>query len=964
MKKTLLNQIIQEKKFEFTSQPSNGHCKPRAYYVPQDAETGEERKISLNGFWDFVWIEDIQNISNAQKQRKINVPSCWQMEGVDRHAYLNFRYPIPFRPPYVPLKMPVGIYSRDFVIDSLDYRWYLNFEGVAGFYYVVVNDEIVGYYSIAHSMGEFDITPFIKAGNNRLEVVVFKWSTATYFEDQDKLRMSGIFRDVYLLKREQEHIRDFYIKQEISKDLSLGQINIDFDDELEKHVAVYCPNGDLLLEVCGTSSISFEIKNPILWSAEIPYLYALEINCGKERIIQHLALRKVKIDNGIFFVNNQKIKLKGVNRHDSTLKGGYVMSRDDILHDLQLMKEHNINAIRTAHYPAAPYFYELCEQYGFYVIDEADIETHGAVATTGINDNRGFSYFSDNPVYKNIILQRVQNLVERDKNFGCIILWSLGNESGWGCNFQDALKWIKDYDNSRIVTYESLYYHSRKWEDVVELDIINRMYPSHLTMIQYGRKATKPVFMCEYTHSMGNSNGDALDYQKIIEKYDNLMGGCVWEWSDHNVLGVHKEYGRVPLYGGDFGEDYHDGNFCVDGLVDCYRRPQSGLKALKEIFCPYDASYIKGKLTISNKNYFLSSRNHVNIILLKKYIDGTCKYEYIDVDIMPQTTEILDISVKNLQSLCVLFEVKNKQGLQEKGEVIGKKQVYVRKERCVLDAGKSDFTYDSGKFILSNKEIELRFNHENGEIESLRYHGCEVLESPICINLMRAPLDNDMYTKQYWNKIGVVDSKTEVLSIAVEENRLILHIIQTVPNRESLFEGVLYFNIFENRVTLGFNLALNQNIDFLPRLGLKTSLKKDFGNIEYYGYGEAESYIDKYIHCFKDKFGFAVENQDCPYLKPQEYGSHFGCSWVTCSSEEHSIKIESDKEFSFSAIPFSVEELSKKQHNYELKKDDCVHLCLDHKMSGVGSTSCGPKLLKQYRMDQKMVQREFIFTLR
>ena len=527
-----------------------------------------------------------------------------------------------------------------------------------------------------------------------------------------------------------------------------------------------------------------------------------------------------------------------------------------------------------------------------------------------------------------------------------------------------VIKWIESYDDSRIVTYESWYCDKKGRIDVEELSIYNRMYGRCSVMKSYGRTAKKPAFLCEYSHAMGNSNGDVADYQKIFEKYDSLMGGCIWEWNDHNALGNYGDYKNVPLYGGEFGEKYHDGNFCVDGLVDCYRQPKSGLRAVKEVFCPFEASYKNGVLSIKNKNYFLCSQDCADILLLIKYADGREETQMLSCNIPPQNTYKMPFSKKGLQSLCVSFINNRETGLISKGEQLGFQQVFVKKQKQKLDETYDEFVYDEKTYCVKNNEISVNFNPRDAEIVSLQYRGNELLTAPIQLNILRAPIDNDMYIKKYWETVGLMDSKVEVRSVEQKAGALQINLACVVDNRENIFNGSLVIGLKNNALMLGLQLSVNENIEFLPRLGLVLGLDKSFEQVGYFGYGSDESYIDKHSHCIKGEFGYKVEDAVCPYLKPQEYGSHCGCSWVDCISENIKMHVFSDEEFSFSALPYSIQQLTETAHNYELKKEDCVYLCLDDMMSGLGSASCGQKLVKPYRADKKTINRKWVFVFK
>ncbi len=561
--------------------------KPRAYYIPfSDNQTfsyrygilnrkTSDRFISLDGEWNIAEYAYPETVDiDPIPTKKIPVPSCVQMHGYDQIQYINDRYPFPFDPPFVPKKNPTYHYQRKFTIEDLTERYYLNFEGVDSCFYVYVNKQFVGYGQISHSTNEFDITSYLSEGENTLDVVVLKWCISSYLECQDKFRFTGIFRSVYLLKRPQEHITDFKVSTDIQgKDGVLKIENL-------SGIPFMCnvEGKQVCIEV--EKSIEIVVKNADFWTAETPTLYDLVLSANGEKILQKIGFRSVAIENGIFKINGKHIKLKGVNRHESHPETGMTVSVEDIIQDLELMKWANVNAIRTSHYPNMPEFYELCNYYGFYVMDEADVETHGICTSEGGYDNVIWQEYANKGIFDKGVTDREINLYERDKNFTCILIWSLGNESSWGIMFFEGADYIKAKDN-RPIHYEGLWESDHNDYYTNRVDIVSRMYsmPEYFEEYLADKKEYRPLVLCEYSHAMGNSNGDLNDYWKYIDESDRLIGGFVWEWCDHAVK-TEKGF----LYGGDFGESEHNGNFCVDGLVTPDRKIKSGLLELKAIY--------------------------------------------------------------------------------------------------------------------------------------------------------------------------------------------------------------------------------------------------------------------------------------------------------------------------------------------------------------------------------------------
>ena len=604
----------------------------RAYYMPASKRMDdlvEHRELSdrmqlLNGTWKFQYFDSIYDMKDAfyedgysvESFDEIAVPSVWQMAGYDTHQYTNIRYPFPFDPPYVPQDIPCGAYVHtfDYARDDAAPKAYLNFEGVDSCFYVWLNGTYVGYSQVSHMTSEFDVTDVLREGENRISVLVMKWCDGSYLEDQDKFRMSGIFRDVYLLKRPEKAIRDYHITTELDADIAKIDLTVSFHEPVEVRVKIEDKNGAVVSEgvIDKNGKATFEIVDYKLWNTENPYLYTIIFETEQEVIVDHIALRKIEIKDQVIYLNGQKIKFRGVNRHDSDPVTGFTISMEQIKIDLTLMKQHNFNAIRSSHYPNAPFFYEMCDRYGFMVIDEADIEAHGPFMLYRKEDTdynrfkRWNEKIADDPAWEAAIVDRVKLMVERDKNRFCIVMWSMGNESAYGCNFEKALAWTKEFDPKRITQYESARYRNYDVTyDYENLDLYSRMYPALTEIEEYLEKdGSKPFLLVEYCHSMGNGPGDFEDYFQMIQAEDKMCGGFVWEWCDHAIVhGVAENGKTIYAYGGDHGEVIHDSNFCMDGLVYPDRRIHTGLLEYKNVYRParvvsYDAA--SGELVLHN----------------------------------------------------------------------------------------------------------------------------------------------------------------------------------------------------------------------------------------------------------------------------------------------------------------------------------------------------------------------------
>ena len=562
----------------------------RSYYIPF-AETDKiktvygivdrrssSRFLSLDGVWQIKQHRSVYEADvNETLDDTIPVPACVQMHGYDQKQYLNVQYPFPVLLPHVTRDNPCWHYRRAFTLDKKDgERYYLNFEGVDNAFYLYVNGTYKGYSQISHATSEFDVTDLVQNGENRVDVFVLKWSISTYLECQDKYRFSGIFRSVYLLKRPEKHIRDYRILTAFAGNYGVltfvNESKVDIRLEFSRNAAFVKAGG----------RVEFTVKNPKKWTAENPNLYNLTLFSQGEKIVEKVGFREVRIDGKVFKINGEHIKLKGVNRHDFNTDTGATVSLANIVQDLRLMKKLNVNAVRTSHYPNMPEFYQLCDKIGLFVMDEADLEMHGAATRDGGYDHKLWSEYAENEIFTDGILDRHTALVERDKNRPCVIIWSLGNESSFGKAFFKGAKYIRKRDTSRPVHYEGLQEANKKYYYTKLVDMVSMMYPS-LEKIEKdvlnNPKETRPFVLCEYTHAMGNSCGDIADYWQVINANDQCMGGFVWEWADH---GVRTKKGF--LYGGDFGEREHDGNFCCDGLVTPDRKVKSAALEMQAVY--------------------------------------------------------------------------------------------------------------------------------------------------------------------------------------------------------------------------------------------------------------------------------------------------------------------------------------------------------------------------------------------
>ncbi len=980
--------------------------KYRSYYIPYSDATDALRKRRgesdqfqlLNGDWQFKYYRNLATVPDdffredfaAQSFDTLPVPSVWQMHGYDRHQYTNIKYPFPYDPPHIPAENPCSAYITycDIAKEHAAERKYLNFEGVDSCLYLWVNGGFVGYNQVSHSTGEFDITEYLREGRNKIAALVFKWCAGSYLEDQDKLRMSGIFRDVYLLYRPANHIRDYFVKTELSEAYEEATLAVDFEF-LERNEPVeyqLYDAGNTVIASGSTDSgkLAVKIAKPVLWNAENPYLYSLVLTACGETIVEKVGFREIFVRNGVIHLNGTAIKIKGVNRHDSDPYSGYAVTLTDMIKDLELMKQHNINAIRTSHYPNAPFFTELCDEYGFYVIAEADLEIHGGVTIYGGSRETTIALLANEGPFEAAILDRVQRAVIRDKNRPAIVFWSLGNESGYGENFVKAARWVKQYDPSRLLHYESsIHPLPGRTHDLSVLDVFSRMYPPVEFIEDYFTKPDqKPLILCEVCHAMGNGPGDLEDYFDRIYRYDGLVGGLVWEWCDHAVYAGRTLDGRKKfLYGGDFNDFPNDGNFCVDGLTFPDRTPYTGLKEYKNVIRPVRAA------VVSLPGGQFAFTNHLDFTNLKDYL--YIRYEITQDGGVIATGEIRDLDLPAHQSKTVhiaydlpqtgkcLIKFEYVQmhdwAFTKSGDVLGFDQFRLsRDERKYQPVavpasvlGEVNFKEYDALIVVRGGNFKYTFSKTTGLFNTLVFDNENYLVKPMLYNLWRAPTDNDMYIRKKWEEAGYDRIQIKVYDTAVKKvaDRVVIAAqlaIAPVYIQVVLKIAAEFIILPTGEIKSRFRVQKNMEMPFLPRFGVRMFLPKSFENVTYFGYGPYESYIDKHRASYEGLFQTTVTDLYVNYIKPQENGSHFGCDYLAVSDPLGAqISFDNETNFSFNASHYTQEELTAKKHDFELEESDYTVLCLDYRQSGIGSNSCGPELIEKYRLNEA----EFVFTL-
>jgi len=972
----------------------------RAHYIPYPDTVGAKQGKrghsafyqTLNGSWKFQYYRSVHEVNGAFYATDVDVngmddlivPSCWQTNGYDQMHYTNVNYPIPCDPPFVPDQNPAGVYVRDFQLPT---QWeqketYVVFEGVNSCFYLWVNGAFVGYSQGSRIPAEFDLTEYVRPGQNRMTLLVLKWCDGTYLEDQDAWRYSGIYRDVYLLSREKTHIRDVFVNTDLSSDFSHATLRIEMETTGDAAVRAQLQDASGALVASGESNmngqgtLALEVAHPTLWNAEQPYLYELYLQDGTETILIRVGFRNVEIRDGIFMVNGKAIKLKGVNRHDSHPKLGQTIPINHMIQDLKLMKQHNVNTIRTSHYPNDPRFLELCDQYGFYVVDEADLEAHGVGAVGKPH------WLSADPAWRDAYVDRVVRMVERDKNHPSIIMWSLGNESGYGVNHVAMAEWAKARDASRLVHYEGEAPFGDHHTSVECLDVKSVMYPSIQDTEAYALDGTKtkPFFLCEYSHAMGNGPGDLKDYWNLIYQYPKLMGGCVWEWCDHGIAAVTPDGQPYYAYGGDFGDQPNDGNFCVDGLVTPDRKPHTGLLELKQVLAPVSIEAVdvaKGMLKITNRYDFMGL-SHLALHWKVEQEGRVLEQGQIwQLEAAPQST--VDVQLPYMMpehaDRGTYLSVSVWQNQENAWAPMGYEVTFesfafsdTSAPAVMLPAHQSGpitVIEEEGRLSIRGIHFEHGFDLEAGVMQSMSKHGVKLLSKPMQYNLWRAPVDND--PRHEWIREGFDKVQMKVYSSTWEQPepaRVTVRVSFSLGAyiRIPFLHGEALWTVEgTGEVTVAVKVKVREELPFLPRFGLELTMPAGSEEVEYFGHGPHESYIDKRQSVRKGKYLLTVDDMYEAYVMPQEHGSRYGTEWAAVSNElGMGLHFASAEPFSFNASHYTPADLMAARHTYDLVRREETTVHLDYKVSGVGSRSCGPELMKQYRLDEKEFACEFV----
>lgn len=957
---------------------------------------------SLNGEWSFCYCKapelspegfekpDADVDGNSQPVwDRIDVPSVWQLRGYDRMHYTDTFYLFPINPPFVPTENPTGIYKKKVVLDEawLVNRTILKFHGVDSAYDVWVNGVHAGYGKVSRLPGEYDITHLVHAGENDITVRVYKWSDGTYLEDQDMWWMSGIFRDVELINEPQTAILDVQVNADLDESYRNGILDLDIITSHPDCAGTWTLfyHGEKVrtgqfLTAEGHARIQEQIPSVHTWNAEQPELYELEVQLAGQNAEQsgqndtlaghivrvRLGFRKIEIKDHNFLVNGKVIQLNGVNHHDFNPKEGRCVTREQMLQDVVLMKQHNINAVRCSHYPANEWFYDYCDEYGLYVIDEADLECHGFEWV------ENYTWITDDPAWEQAYVDRSARMVKRDRNHPCIIMWSMGNESAFGCNFVSAAQAIRDLDPSRLIHYEGDY-------EAEVTDVYSTMYTRLNRLEEIATteiKGNKPHVMCEYGHAMGNGPGGLTEYQQMFRKFKRLQGGFVWEWYDHGI-----EVDGTYHYGGDFGDFPTNGNFCIDGLLMPDRTPSPGLTEYKQVIAPVKIT-LEDTCTLRIRNLY--DFRDLTGLSVHWWITGGSKTEQegriSDLSALPGEEETRMIEIDPFEArpnvtyyLNLSVQEKAATRYAKAGHELSRVQFLLQKaEPQALSrptAERLRIHQDREILTIENDSICVRFDSVFGKLLSMEKHGRRLLTDGPRMTVYRATIDNDMYKKEDWmNKYFLQQSLEEMEGFSYTELedqvKVTIHKYFGCTNQSWGYECTYEYTVFacgQLTIRLDAKAVQQGNLEppFLPRLGVEMKADRNLANAIWEGMGPGENYADSCQSCYMGVFESTVDGMMTPYVYPQENGHREKVEWFAVSDGADSLLCKMENPLGLNLSYYTDEEIERASHPAKLKKSQDLIIHLDYAQSGLGSNSCGQEQLEQYKVKREDFSLEF-----
>ncbi|MBV6372959.1 evolved beta-galactosidase subunit alpha [Enterococcus sp. AZ009] len=958
---------------------------------------------SLNGLWDF-YLGEAEN--QVVYEQKIEVPAHWQFQGHGKPIYTNVQYPFPIDPPFVAMENSTAFYRKAFIVEDIDLEHVLHFEGVESVFEVHVNEQYVGYSTGSRLVSEFDITPYLQKGKNVLSVKVKQWSAMSYVEDQDMWWLGGIFREVYLFSRKPQSIQNVTIQADLCNQYKDGflEVSLFFNpimpEQLERTIEVELLDQENVTVLKKAEkrqggakadwTISATIEEIIPWNAEEPYLYHLLVKQYQgEELLEvipfQVGFRQISIVDGIFRINGKRVVLKGVNRHEWYCESGRSLTVETMEQDVQMMKSFNINAVRCSHYPADTKFYHLCDRYGLYVIDEADIETHGMDITQRINE------LSSSEEWLPTYLDRAKRMVEKNRNHPSIIFWSLGNESGYGENHLKMAQLIKELDPSRLIHYEGEARHLKalgEWQACQASDVISTMYTSVGEMAEQGeRSLTQPHILCEYGHAMGNGPGGLSEYLELFYRYPRLQGGFIWEWIDHGIKSIDRVSGETYYkYGGDFAEEIHDGNFVIDGLLFPDRTPSPALFEYKKVIQPVKITFQLSEQTcrITNRFDFRNLVSSQPVLQIKEDDQVVFLQELPRINLLPQEETTISLPEEATLSLAGRAQAVVTLFFFEENAPDFSLEHAVAWEQAIIDQPvKSVQIPKADAFHCSETADELRitlaeqtyiFHKKTGTLSQWLIEGQALLTEPLEMNFWRAPTDNDLLGSEEFGSASIA-KEWEAFRIRHLKERVLAFTYEQRPDeikveiRRNSMPISLDWGIelsFTYRLSLAGDIRVavkgtpfGNGPKTLPRIGVQLMIDKEHQNVQWLGLGPHETYPDSCQSGFFDWWERTVPEMHTPYVRPQENGNRMKTKFFRLSKPSGAGLTISGKSLNFSVHHYTQNNLEQATHTNQLETSDAVALNIDYGMQGLGSASCGPGILPKYLLQNQAFAFDF-----
>jgi evolved beta-galactosidase subunit alpha len=948
---------------------------------------------NLNGVWKFMFLDApeyspegfFNSDFDVTKMDDITVPGNWQLQGYGKMHYSDLWYNFPINPPYVPTENPTGIYKRTFFVEESyrDKKIIIRFCGVDSAYHLWINGKEVGYSKVARNESEFDITDFIRVGEeNDVTVRVYQWSDGTYLEDQDMWWESGIFRDVELIGVPKDGINDYKVIADLDDEYKNGIFKVEAFLRTTKEVNVTFELVDAgentvftktVVAKEGKACIDEVIADVNHWTAETPYLYKLFMTVEDdgqivEVIPQNVGFRNIRLNGETFLVNGVAIKFKGVNRHDYSPQNGRVVSREEIEKDIILMKQFNINAIRTSHYPNSYYLYDLCDEYGMYLIAETDLECHGFELTGD------YKWITNDPSWELAYVSRMTRMIERDKNHPAIIFWSLGNESAFGCNFRKMTDVAHEMDPTRLVHYEGDF-------DVESADVYSTMYTwienpkKPYLMKDIIEKSKKPHIHCEYCHAMGNGPGNLKDYQDLVYAHDKLQGGFVWEWFDHGIESFTESGEKYYRYGGDFGDDPSNKDFCIDGLIMPDRTPSPGLYEYKKVIEPITTTAVdiqKGIINLLSR-YDFANLDRFNLVYKVMEDDVILQTGFMAVPsiearankdiILPYDLSAIKVKPGAHYYVNISYQLREDTSYASSGHELAtaqfelplyKEGIVVRPEG-ILNVEKEHTTLH-----VKGANFSLDFNLVNGNLMNIVRDGMQVLSKGPRLTLWRALISNDMEIIDKLKKVYFLHLEHEVvmnIDYHMEGNILKVEVdtINSTTNSAWHFKTKYVYTVCPSGdILIDVEGTPSGRVDLapdmLPRIGVSMHLDKSMEHVRYFGMGPGENYADSKEAAQMGLYANTVDGLFTNYVIPQENGNHMGCKWVSMTNDRGmGLLASTEGDFNFSASWYEDKDLDDAKHTCDLVKRDYIVFNVDYKQNALGTNSCGQWQLDKYR---------------